>query len=234
MVRWRKSLADTVVTQEQEHPAEITHVKHHFATADQQMDADTLGMWTFLITEVLFFGGMFTAYAMYRNMYIDAFASTSDYMNVVLGGTNTAVLICSSLTMALAVRAAQLSNRRHVIWFLILTMIFGTTFLVIKGFEYHSKWVEHLVPGFNFHYEPAQYAQHAQILFFLYFCMTGMHALHMVVGLGLLTYLLVQAYRRAFSAAYYTPVEMIGLYWHFVDVVWIFLFPLLYLIGHRK
>lgn len=198
------------------------------------MDAATLGMWTFLITEVLFFGGMFASYAVYRNLYLDAFASTSEYMNVVLGGTNTAVLICSSLTMVLAVRAAQLSNRKHIMLFLVLTMIFGTTFLVIKGVEYHAKWVEHLVPGFNFHYPIPQYNQHAQILFFLYFVMTGMHALHMVVGLGLLTYLLVQAYRRVFNANYFAPVEMIGLYWHFVDIVWIFLFPLLYLIGHRR
>jgi cytochrome c oxidase subunit III len=197
------------------------------------MDASTLGMWTFLITEVLFFGGMFTAYAIYRNMYPEAFASTSKYMNVVLGGTNTAVLICSSLTMAMAVRAAQLSRRKALINFLILTMIFGTIFLVIKGFEYHDKWVEHLVPGFGFQYEPAQYVHHAQILFFLYFCMTGMHALHMVVGLGLLTYLMIQATRGIFTANYFSPVEMIGLYWHFVDIVWIFLFPLLYLIGHR-
>jgi cytochrome c oxidase subunit 3 len=227
-------LADTIVPAGHETAVEDIRLKHHFATTAQQMDADTLGMWTFLITEVLFFGGMFTAYAMYRNMYLDAFASTSQYMNVVLGGTNTAVLICSSLTMVLAVRAAQLSNRRHQILFLILTMIFGTAFLVIKGVEYHAKWVEGKVPGFNFYYEPAQYAQHAQILFFLYFAMTGMHALHMVVGLGLLTYLLVQAYRNVFSANYFVPVEMIGLYWHFVDVVWIFLFPLLYLIGHRR
>jgi cytochrome c oxidase subunit 3 len=215
---------------------EVGHVRHHFATAEQQMDASTLGMWTFLITEVLFFGGMFASYAVYRNMYLDAFASTSEYMNVILGGTNTAVLICSSLTMVLAVRAAQLSNRRHVILFLILTMIFGTTFLVIKGFEYHDKWVEGLVPGLHWGGYPAfpQLAHHAQILFFLYFAMTGMHALHMVVGLGLLTYLLIQAYRRVFNANYFAPVEMIGLYWHFVDVVWIFLFPLLYLIGHRR
>lgn len=199
------------------------------------MDASTLGMWTFLITEVLFFGGMFAGYAVYRAMYSGAFASTSNYMDVVLGGTNTAVLICSSLTMALSVRAAQLSRRRDLIVFLILTMIFGTVFLVIKGFEYHAKWVEHLVPGFNFRYDEApQYAHNAQILFFLYFCMTGMHALHMVVGLGLLSYLLVQGIRRVFNANYFAPVEMIGLYWHFVDIVWIFLFPLLYLIGHRR
>jgi cytochrome c oxidase subunit III len=198
------------------------------------MDSAMLGMWTFLITEVLFFGGMFAAYAVYRNMYHDAFASTSRYMDVVLGGTNTAVLICSSLTMVLAVRAAQLSKRKHLIIFLILTMIFGSIFLGVKAFEYHSKWVEHLVPGFGFQYEKApEYLHQAQLLFFLYFCMTGMHAIHMIVGLGLLTYLLVQAMRDQFNEHYFAPVEMIGLYWHFVDVVWIFLFPLLYLIGQR-
>jgi cytochrome c oxidase subunit 3 len=212
----------------------ITHLRHHFATNSQQLDAAMLGMWTFLITEVLFFGVMFTAYAIYRFMYADAFASTSVYMDVILGGTNTAVLICSSLTMALAVRSAQLSKNGNLILFLILTMIFGSVFLFIKYLEWHSKWVEHLVPGFNFQYNEApQYFHHAQILFFLYFCMTGMHALHMVVGLGLLTFLLVQAVRKVFSAYYFTPVEMIGLYWHFVDIVWIFLFPLLYLIGFR-
>jgi len=228
-------LAETVVPVTHEPTPEETHLRHHFATPEQQMDAATLGMWTFLITEVLFFGGMFAGYAVYRGMYPDAFASTSRYMNLVLGGTNTAVLICSSLTMALSVRAAQLSKRRDLILFLILTMIFGTIFLVIKGFEYHDKWVEQLVPGFNFRYDEAiQYAHNAQILFFLYFAMTGMHALHMVVGLGLLTFLLVQANRRVFHANYFAPVEMIGLYWHFVDIVWIFLFPLLYLIGQNR
>ena len=227
-------MADTLVPVGHEEPtAEETHLRHHFATAEQQMDASMLGMWTFLITEVLFFGGMFTAYAIYRGMYSDAFASTSRYMDVFLGGTNTAVLICSSLTMAMAVRAAQLSRRKDLMRFLVLTMIFGTAFLVIKGFEYHNKWVEHLVPGFDFQYQPSYYQQHAQILFFLYFCMTGMHAIHMIVGLGLLTYLFIQARKSVFTGNYYSPVEMIGLYWHFVDIVWIFLFPLLYLIGHR-
>ncbi len=225
-------MAEIIVPVEHEPSAEATHLRHHFATPEQQMDASTLGMWTFLITEVLFFGGMFASYAVYRNMYPEAFASTSRHMEVMLGGTNTAVLICSSLTMALAVRAAQLSKRRDLILFLIVTMIFGTIFLVIKGIEYYSKWVDHLVPGFNFQYpEAPQFAHNAQILFFLYFCMTGMHALHMVVGLGLLSFLLIQAIRRVFHASYFAPVEMIGLYWHFVDIVWIFLFPLLYLIG---
>ncbi len=226
-------MADATVPVSHEPTAEETHLRHHFANSAQQTDASTLGMWTFLITEVLFFGGMFMAYAIYRATFPDAFASTSEYMNVILGGTNTAVLICSSLTMVLAVRAAQLSSRKGLILFLILTMIFGTIFLVIKGFEYTDKWREHLVPGFNFHYAPAQFEHNAQILFFLYFCMTGMHAVHMIVGLGLLTFLIVQAQRRVFNANYFAPVEMIGLYWHFVDIVWIFLFPLLYLIGHR-
>jgi cytochrome c oxidase subunit III len=215
-------------------PAEELHLKHHFATPAQQMDADTLGMWTFLITEVLFFGGMFAAYAVYRNLYFPAFASTSKFMNVPLGATNTAVLICSSLTMAMAVRSAQLSQRKALIRFLILTMFFGAVFLGVKAFEYHEKWVEHLVPGFGFQYEETQFERNAQILFFLYFCMTGMHAIHMIVGFGLLTYLVVKARKNAFTEHYFAPVEMIGLYWHFVDVVWIFLFPMLYLIGGRR
>jgi cytochrome c oxidase subunit 3 len=226
-------LAETAIPVRDEPSVEGTHLRHHFATPQQQMDASTLGMWTFLITEVLFFGGMFAGYTVYRGIYPAAFASTSEYMNVVLGGTNTAVLICSSLTMALAVRAAQLSKRRDLIVLLIATMIFGTIFLVIKGIEWHDKWVEHLVPGFNFRYEDSRYAHNAQILFFLYFMMTGMHALHMVVGVGLLTFLLAQAIRRVFNANYFAPVEMIGLYWHFVYIVWIFLFPLLYLIGQN-
>jgi len=226
-------LADTIVPVGHAE-AEVTHLRHHFATPEQQMDASMLGMWTFLITEVLFFGGMFTAYAIYRNMYYDAFASTSRFMDVTLGATNTAVLICSSLTMVLAVRAAQLNKRKDTMLLLVLTMIFGTIFLLVKAYEYHSKWVEHLVPGFGFSYEPVQYAQHAQILFFLYFCMTGMHAIHMIVGLGLLTWLYLRARKGDFSTAYFSPVEMVGLYWHFVDIVWIFLFPLLYLIGDRK
>jgi cytochrome c oxidase subunit III len=226
--------AGQVAAEQHEPPPEVTHLRHHFATTAQQMDASMLGMWTFLITEVLFFGGMFTAYAIYRFTYPGAFESTSVYMNVWLGGINTAVLICSSLTMAMSVRSAQLSRQKPLILFLILTMIFGSIFLIIKYFEWHSKWEESLIPGFKFAYpEYPQFAHNAEILFFLYFCMTGMHALHMVVGLGLLSYLLIQAVRRVFSAYYFTPVEMIGLYWHFVDIVWIFLFPLLYLIGYH-
>jgi len=223
-------VADTIAPVTHEAEADL-HVRHHFATADQQMDASTLGMWTFLITEVLFFGGMFAGYAVYRQMYPAAFAATSEFMNVKIGAANTAVLICSSLTMAMAVRSAQLSKRADLIKYLYGTLFFGTIFLVVKAFEYHAKYVEHLIPGPNFNPEhlAPQFMHNAQILFFLYFCLTGMHALHMIVGVGLLSYLVIQAYRNVFHAHYFAPVEMIGLYWHFVDIVWIFLFPLLYI-----
>jgi len=214
--------------------AHPTGLRHHFDTVEQQLEASTLGMWVFLLTEIMFFGGMFGGYTVYRNMYPEAFASTSHFMNVALGGTNTAVLICSSLTMALAVRSAQLGRKKALITFLLCTLALGLVFLGIKYVEYYEKWLDHHIPGPGFHYADSRYFKQAQILFFLYFAMTGMHALHMIVGAGLITTLIVMAARNRFSAAWYTPVEMIGLYWHFVDIVWIFLFPLLYLIGHTK
>jgi cytochrome c oxidase subunit III len=209
-------------------------LRHHFDDSEQQLETSTLGMWVFLITEMMFFGGMFGAYTVYRNMYPEAFASTSHFMDVTIGAINTGVLISSSFTMVLAVRSAQLGQKKALIVFLILTLILGCVFLGLKGSEYHEKFVEHHTPGPGFQYANARYFHQAQILFYLYFAMTGMHAIHMVVGAGLLTTLIVMAMRNRFSAAWYTPVEMIGLYWHFVDIVWIFLFPLLYLIGHTK
>jgi cytochrome c oxidase subunit 3 len=213
------------------HPAQL---KHHFDDPEQQLESSTLGMWVFLLTEIMFFGGMFGAYTVYRNLYPDAFASSSHFMNVTMGALNTGVLICSSLTMALAVRSAQVGNKKTLIWLLSLTLILGCVFLVIKYFEYHEKWVDHHIPGPGFRYEETQYFHQAQILFFLYFAMTGMHAMHMIVGAGLLTTLIAMAARNKFGPLWYTPVELIGLYWHFVDIVWIFLFPLLYLIGRTK
>ena len=215
-------------------PEHIPELKHHFDDSAQQLESSTLGMWVFLLTEIMFFGGMFGSYTVYRNLYPAAFASTSHFMNVTLGGINTSVLIGSSLTMALAVRAAQLGAKKALIIFLILTLILGSVFLGIKYLEYHEKWVDHHIPGPGFRYAEPQFFHQAQILFFLYFAMTGMHAMHMIVGVGLLTTLIVMAARNRFNAEWYTPVEMIGLYWHFVDIVWIFLFPLLYLIGHTN
>jgi cytochrome c oxidase subunit 3 len=213
---------------------QATELRHHFDDSAQQLHSATLGMWVFLITEVMFFGGMFGGYTVYRNMYPDAFASTSQFMNVTIGAVNTGVLIFSSFTMVMAVRSAQLGQKKALVSFLVLTLILGCVFLTLKYVEYHEKWVDHHIPGPMFQYADPRYFHQAQILFFLYFAMTGMHAIHMVVGAGMLITLIVMAARNRFSSAWYTPVEMIGLYWHFVDIIWIFLFPLLYLIGHTK
>ena len=212
-----------------------SHVAHQFDDAVQQVKSSTLGMWVFLLTEIMFFGGMFGAYTVYRSMYPAAFATTSAHMNPFWGAVNTIVLICSSLTMALAVRSAQISARKALIVFIILTMIFGAAFLGVKAVEYHEHWVDHNVPGFGFEYpDHPEFFHQAQIFFCFYFFMTGFHALHMVVGLALMTVLLTMSIRGRFNSHYYTPVEICGLYWHFVDIVWIFLFPLLYLIGHTR
>jgi cytochrome c oxidase subunit 3 len=205
-------------------------LQHHFDTLEQQHEASTLGMWLFLVTEVMFFGGLFLAYLIYRVWYPEAWAEGSLDLDIVLGGINTVVLILSSLTMALAVRAAQTgaAPRTTVTW-LLLTMALGMTFLVIKFFEYEHKWELSHVPGLKFDYE-GPHARQVEIFFSLYFTMTGLHALHMIIGFGILSVITWMAYKRRFSPAWYTPVEMSGLYWHFVDIVWIFLFPLLYLV----
>ena len=205
---------------------------HQFDDIEQQHDASWIGMWVFLGTEVMFFGGMFTGYTLYRNAYPQAFASASNHLDIWLGTINTAVLICSSFTMALAVRSAQLGERKPIINFLLLTILLGAVFLGIKFTEYYFKFEEHLVPGAAFNYE-ASLARPAEIFFSFYFAMTEMHALHMIISISLLTVLIIKARRGRFSAVYHTPVELVGLYWHFVDIVWIFLFPLLYLVGRH-
>ena len=207
-------------------------VAHQFDDAAQQLEASTLGMWAFLGTEILFFGGLFAGYSVYRLAYPQAFAEASNHLDIVLGTLNTAVLIASSLTMALAVFAARFAGRRAQMAFVLSTLALGIVFLVIKAVEYTHKFHEHLFPGSGFQFDGA-HADQARIFFSFYFAMTGMHALHMVIGAGLLVALAVMAWRGRFSANYYTPVEMVGLYWHFVDIVWIFLFPLLYLIGRH-
>ncbi len=218
-------------------------VAHQFDDAFQQHDAATLGMWVFLTTEVLFFGGLFTGYTIYRHLYLPAFEAGSHLLDVRFGAANTLILICSSLTMALAVHAAQLGHRKSLMTFLAFTLILGLLFIFIKlAFEWRHDYIEHLVPGINFAPEgetlAAIQARHApvnyvELFMIFYFIMTGIHALHMVVGVGILTTLLIMAYRGRFSPERCNPIEMAGLYWHFVDIVWIFLFPLLYLIGGR-
>jgi cytochrome c oxidase subunit 3 len=204
-----------------------------FDTEAQQKDASTLGMWIFLITEVMFFGGMFTAYTVYRRAYSDAFAVASASLNVTIGAINTAVLLVSSFSMVLAVRAAQLGQRRMIVLFLVLTLIFGGIFLGVKAYEWNEKFEQHHVPGPSFHLEGVPQQGHAQLFFSLYFAMTGLHALHMVIGVGIISWLIWLARKGTFTAEYNTPVDMVGLYWHFVDIIWIFLFPLLYLIDRH-
>jgi cytochrome c oxidase subunit 3 len=217
-------------------------LQHHFYSMEQQLEASILGMWIFLVTEIMFFGGLFMAYIVYRTTYPLAWEESSQELNVILGGVNTAVLICSSLTMVLAVRSAQIGSRKGQIVNLVLTILFGTTFLVIKYFEYKAKFEHGLVPGPN--WDPHQLLADgrlvpralpfgSQIFFSLYFIMTGIHALHMVVGIGLMLVMLTFAWKGRFTPDYYGPIEVSGLYWHFVDIVWIFLFPLLYLLGFK-
>ncbi len=210
----------------------LPYVAHHFDDAAQQHEASALGMWVFLLTEIMFFGGVFTAYVVYRSAFPDAFAHASTHLDVMFGTINTAVLIGSSLTMALAVHGAQVSRRNMLIGGLLLTIVLGSVFLGIKAYEYAHKFHEGLVPGPFFTYAGPD-ARNAELFFSIYFAMTGLHALHMVIGITILVILLLQSFEGVYGRHYYTPVELTGLYWHFVDIVWIFLFPLLYLIGRH-
>lgn len=216
---------------------------HHFETPQQQHAAALLGMWMFLITEVLLFGGVFLGYVIYRVNMHDAFVYASEQLGQsvfglhhvpLLGGLNTIVLLGSSFTMALAVRAAQTSNTTRLIGNLTLTMILGAAFLGVKAYEYMHDWHVGLIPGIKFDHAAIASVnpRHVELFFVFYFVLTGLHAIHMVIGMAILAILWIRSRRGRFSAAYYTPIELAGLYWHFVDVVWIFLFPLLYLIRH--
>ncbi|MCU1245630.1 MAG: cytochrome c oxidase, subunit [Acidobacteria bacterium] len=226
--------ADLPAKHDQGH-AHHPFLQHHFEDLGQQHEASTLGMWAFLTTEILFFGGILCAYWVYRIMYPEAWALGAAQQNTLFGGINTIVLIISSLTMALAVRNAQLGKRGATVLMLVLTLVFGTLFLGIKGYEYHGHYEEGLFPGQHFHWHPENPAEaplvpKVQLFMIFYWGMTGMHALHMIIGAGLLLWLIRRAAKDHFGPEYYGPVEIMGLYWHFVDIVWIFLFPFLYLI----
>jgi cytochrome c oxidase subunit 3 len=210
-----------------------TALAHQFEDLEQQHEAASFGMWIFLATEVMFFGGLFLGYTIYRNLYLPGFEAGSHMLNVTIGAINTAVLIGSSLTMALAVRAAQMGKRNALVTFLVMTILLGLAFVIIKlTLEWRHDYLEGLAPGLNFTFAGPN-AKSVELFFFFYFAMTGVHALHMVVGVGILTFLLVQARRGQYGPDRFNPIEGAGLYWHFVDIVWIFLFPLLYLIGGR-
>jgi cytochrome c oxidase subunit III len=231
------------------HPA----LQHHFENMEQQREAGTLGMWVFLVTEIMFFGGMFLAYTLYRSLYPAAFASASNHLDITLGTVNTLVLILSSFTMAMAVYFTQTGKHRPQVLCLIVTLVLGLTFLGIKAKEYSDKYYDHLIPGrlipgnpynpvvaehgdkdpHKLHLIEGATVEKVQMFYWIYFAMTGMHALHMIIGAGLLTYLIIFSLKLRFGPEYHSPVEVIGLYWHFVDIVWIFLFPLLYLLGRH-
>ena len=203
--------------------------EHQFDDMEQQRDAAYSGMWIFLSTEVLFFGAVFVAYIIYRGIYYDAFAEGSRELSIFLGGVNTGVLLCSSLCMALAVHAAQRGRSNQLITYLIVTELIGAIFLGIKFLEYYEHYKDHLIPAYNFGY-PGAHVKQVELFMVFYFILTGMHAVHMLVGMGMLTTLSILAVRGKFSAAYYAPVDIGGLFWHFVDIVWVFIFPLLYLV----
>jgi len=249
-----------LVAEHAEHEAR-PELRHHFADEEQQRNAASLGMWWFLGTEIMFFGGMFCAYLIYRIKYFPEFAAASRSLNLQIGALNTAVLICSSLTVAQAVRAAQMGKRMLQVKLLLATLFFGLVFLGVKAFEWHDKYTEHHIPTFDFNAKnlmrenqklfgldklqndlskalelqrrEADIQQRSQIFFSLYFALTGMHAIHMIVGVGIFSVITWMAWKGRFTPEYHTPLEIAGLYWHFVDIVWIYLFPLLYLIDRR-
>ena len=249
-------------------PLDVEHhdrpeLRHHFAAVDQQRNAASLGMWWFLGTEIMFFGGMFCAYLIYRRWYFPEFAVASRSLDLKVGTFNTDVLICSSLTVAMSVRAAQLGQRKLQVKMLLLTLLFGLSFLGIKTYEWGKKYEEHHIPTFDYNViggegdlikgneellgittevkndpvklraREAEIQQHTKIFYSLYFALTGMHAIHMIVGVGIFIVITWMAHKGRFTPEYHTPLEISGLYWHFVDIVWIYLFPLLYLIDRR-
>jgi cytochrome c oxidase subunit 3 len=217
-------------------------VAHHFANLEQQREAHTLAMWIFLASEVLFFGGLFTSYAAMRYQNPTGFRLGAQHLSDLLGGLNTAILLTSSFTMAMAVWSAQTQRRPLLLLFLGGTMLFGSIFLAIKASEWYHEYDHHLLPGTGFQASPPETASHAemtpndergmQLFFVFYFTITGLHALHMLVGLAVMSIQVLLVWRGRFGIDDYTPVELLGLYWHFVDIVWIFVFPLLYLLRH--
>jgi cytochrome c oxidase subunit 3 len=206
------------------------YLAHHFDDIVQQREAVSLGMWVFLLTEIMFFGGIFFTYAIYRHLYPEMFHEMSHHLDVTLGTINTAVLLTSSLTMALAVNAAQRGLKRRLVGMLTFTCLAGVAFLFIKFFEYKHKFHVGSVPGSLWHFEN-EWGDKAQLFYSLYFGATGLHGFHVLIGIVLIGVFAIKAHLGHYPKERYQPVEMVGLYWHFVDLVWIYVFPLFYLIG---
>ncbi len=227
------TLTPTTVSEAHHASTHAPHLQHHFVSSEQQFDAAKLGMWLFLITEILLFSGMFVAYAVYRVWHPEVFSQASELLNPVMGGINTIVLLTSSFTVAMSIHFAQTDDRRRLFRYLVMTLLLAGVFLVIKYFEYSSKFEHGIFPGV--HFEPHEgYGKYnvpyAAQFFSIYFVMTGIHGVHVLIGMAVIGWMAFRARRGDFSSAWYTPVELTGLYWHLVDIIWIFLFPLLYLI----
>ena len=205
-------------------------VGHHFNSFQQEHEADEFGMWLFLLTELMLFGGLFLGYIVYRTTYPLGFAEGSRHLEVAYGGPNTIILIASSLTMVLAVRGARLGAPRSLFWYLLATAALGVLFMIVKGAEYYAHFVDGMVPALNWTYS-GPYANQVLLFFFAYFALTGLHSLHLVIGIVLVLIVAWMARHGAFLRERHVPVEMLGLYWHFIDIVWMFLLPLLYLFG---
>jgi cytochrome c oxidase subunit III len=205
-------------------------LQHHFADPQQQLDSGKLGMWLFLATEILLFGGLFCAYAIYRSLHPEVYQAGHHFLDVRMGALNTVVLLVSSLTVALSIRAAQVGNRSQIVLNLLITLASAAAFLVVKYFEYSAKFAHGTLPGYHFTADVPN-ADQVQWFFSIYFMMTGLHGIHVVIGMIVLTWLLIRTTRGHFGPHYYMPLELGGLYWHLVDLIWIFLFPLLYLVG---
>jgi cytochrome c oxidase subunit 3 len=205
------------------------NLQHHFATKEQQFDTTKIGMWLFLATEILMFGGLFAGFAYMQSRFPEAFFEAHKHLQVPLGTLNTIVLLISSFTMVMAVHKAATNKQKQLIAYLTITIVCACIFLVVKYFEYSHKFHDGLLPG-RFFSNTEDPTGHQFIFFSFYFMMTGLHGIHILIGIIVLAWLLRRAIRGDFTSSYYTPVDLVGLYWHLVDVIWIYLFPLLYLI----
>ena len=205
-------------------------VPEHFSSAEQAYESSKLGVWIFLVTEILMFGGLFVVYIVFRALNPDMFAEASKHLDKIMGALNTVVLICSSFTMAMAVNATRLSKHARAQKLLLATLFFAACFMVVKYFEYVHKIHAGTLPAGLFHAEGFTHPKPG-LFFSLYFLMTGLHGFHVLVGMGLIFWVYLKSRAGKLSSSYYTPVELVGLFWHLVDLIWIYLFPLLYLVG---
>lgn len=213
-----------------DHGGHDPNLQHHFHTKEQQFDTAKIGMWLFLATEILLFGGLFVGYGISQAKYPEAFVAAHHHLQRSLGAVNTIVLLISSFTMVMAVWAAKHSKKKALIIFLLLTLVCAGIFLGVKYFEYSHKFHDGLLPGKFFDVKEHPFPENQRIFFSFYFMMTGLHGIHILGGMGAMIWLLIRAKRGDFDSSYYTPVDLVGLYWHLVDLIWIYLFPLLYLI----